>query len=50
VISWTDLDKDAAMRKLITDYSVAFLNKYVKSDPIAKPEQTFPGVADLEVK
>jgi predicted dienelactone hydrolase len=48
--SWTGLSHNEDMTELINHYCLAFLNKYVKDDPSAKPEVKLPGVVDLEVK
>ena len=48
--SWSNLNPDADLKKLIDYYSIAFLDKYVRNDAKAKPEAKLSGVTDLEIK
>jgi predicted dienelactone hydrolase len=48
--SWTNLNKSQVEDQLITHYAVSFLDKYVKSDPEAKPDVKLSGVTALQVK
>ena len=47
-LAWTDLNPK--FQASITDYSLAFLNRYLKGDSGADPSQRKSGVADLRVK
>ena len=46
--AWTDLNP--AFQPVIVDYSLAFLNRYVKGDASADPGKRKAGVVDLRVK
>lgn len=48
--SWTNLNKQKWKEDLINHYSVSFLNKFVKDDPTAKPEDKLKGVSVLMIK
>lgn len=48
--SFSNLNKDKTQEDLISHYSLAFLNKYLKSDTSAKPELKLDGVSELETK
>jgi hypothetical protein len=47
-LAWTDLN--ANFQASITEYSLAFLNRYLKGDNGADPSQRRSGVAQLRVK
>jgi dienelactone hydrolase len=47
-LAWTDLNPK--FQASITDYSLAFLNRYLRGDKNADPTQRQSGVADLRVK
>lgn len=48
--AWTNFNKDANEREVVSRYCLEFLNKYVLGNPMAKPEERLPGVSTLRVK
>jgi predicted dienelactone hydrolase len=48
--SWTGLNRNEQKQELVNHYSLAFLNKYLKSDKSANPSAKLPGVAFIQVK
>lgn len=49
-LAWSNFNKDPAQLELINYYCVSFLDKYIKGDPNARPENKLAGVTVLEVK
>ncbi|MEW5977624.1 MAG: dienelactone hydrolase family protein [Acidobacteriota bacterium] len=47
-LAWTDLN--SRFQAIITDYSLAFLNRYLKGDPQADPSRRQGAVANLRVQ
>ncbi len=45
--TWTNLNKQISREKLIDHYCISFLDKYLKGDTKARPEEKLPGVAML---
>lgn len=48
--AWTDLNISRKRRELVCHYSVEFLNKYVRGNADAKPEERLDGVSTLQAK
>jgi len=48
--SWTNFNRDQASENLISSYCIAFLDKYLKGEPNARPDERRPGVETLAVK
>jgi predicted dienelactone hydrolase len=47
---WTNFNKNKEQKDLINYYCLAFLDKYVKGNMLAKPETKLAGVSDLRTK
>ncbi len=47
---WTNFNQNREQKDLINYYCLAFLDKYVKGDSLAKPEKKLAGVSDLRIK
>jgi dienelactone hydrolase len=48
--SWTNFNHDERSENLISSYCIAFLDKYLKGEQSAKPDERQPGVETLAVK
>ncbi len=47
---WTNFNKNKGQRDLINYYCLAFLDRYVKGNKMAKPDKKLVGVRDLQAK
>ncbi|HIA51640.1 MAG TPA: hypothetical protein EYN91_06065 [Candidatus Melainabacteria bacterium] len=48
--TWTNLNVSPHRKDLVCHYSLEFLNKYVKGDSMANPEEKLSGVSTLQTK